>query len=327
MTPVLDVSPGGILLNALPLAGFFGDPGKRVSIAAGEVKLYTDSTEFYSRSDYTQPFLQIRPSPSPLGGGIIQVRNKMTLEVERQANIGGTLQPVVSPVAWLTADIGSGSTQYPYLHLNIPFISEGGSGDVNADGVINIVDAEFVRQELYASVLTAGQRARADVNGDNLINLMDAYIIVGMGIFGDSKAEAIRKSNSYWYRWGDTPAYFGPTDDLSLGGAPPPGAPRLYVLEPGSRTVFRVDDQVSDSSPFLIDENGRVGIGTATPQSRLEVQADGYFQAGHYTNGPPSGSDCNADAHRGRLNIDIVNNRLYVCMGAARGWDYTALTN
>jgi hypothetical protein len=29
----------------------------------------------------------------------------------------------------------------------------------------------------------------------------------------------------------------------------------------------------------------------------------------------------------GSVGIDTTNNRLYVCNGATRGWDYTALTN
>ena len=41
----------------------------------------------------------------------------------------------------------------------------------------------------------------------------------------------------------------------------------------------------------------------------------------------PAAADCNNDAERGRQVIVTGTNRLYVCNGATRGWDYVALTN
>lgn len=72
-------------------------------------------------------------------------------------------------------------------------------------------------------------------------------------------------------------------------------------------------------------EAPRVGIGTATPQSTLHVPASGYFQAEHSSAGAPPAADCDQDAERGRQSLDTAHNRLYICNGAARGWDYVAL--
>jgi hypothetical protein len=72
---------------------------------------------------------------------------------------------------------------------------------------------------------------------------------------------------------------------------------------------------------------GNIGIGTITPQSRLHIPDGGYLQAEDNNAGAPPAADCDADAERGRLSIDTTNNRLYVCNGAARGWDYVTLTN
>ncbi|MBI4668848.1 MAG: hypothetical protein HY747_06635, partial [Elusimicrobia bacterium] len=57
------------------------------------------------------------------------------------------------------------------------------------------------------------------------------------------------------------------------------------------------------------------------------VPSGRYFQAENSTAGAPPAADCDADAERGRLTIDTTNNRLYVCNGASRGWDYVTLTN
>ena len=41
----------------------------------------------------------------------------------------------------------------------------------------------------------------------------------------------------------------------------------------------------------------------------------------------PTGTDCDADSEAGRFFLDTTNERLYVCNGASRGWDYVALTD
>lgn len=43
--------------------------------------------------------------------------------------------------------------------------------------------------------------------------------------------------------------------------------------------------------------------------------------------GAPAATDCDADAEGGRWVRDTTNNRLYICNGATRGWDYVALTD
>jgi len=45
------------------------------------------------------------------------------------------------------------------------------------------------------------------------------------------------------------------------------------------------------------------------------------------SDGPPASEACNEDSERGNLVLDYTNHRLYVCSGAARGWDYVALTD
>lgn len=70
---------------------------------------------------------------------------------------------------------------------------------------------------------------------------------------------------------------------------------------------------------------------STTPAGRFQgdliATSDGFLKFEKTTAGAPSNADCNADDERGRLVIDTTNNRLYICNGLSRGWDYTALTN
>ena len=49
---------------------------------------------------------------------------------------------------------------------------------------------------------------------------------------------------------------------------------KLHLVESGTSDAFRVDDSDADTSPFVIDENGNVGIGDSEPDADLEVVGD-----------------------------------------------------
>lgn len=95
-------------------------------------------------------------------------------------------------------------------------------------------------------------------------------------------------------------------------------------------------DNVEATTDFAVyqvgasDENyfaGNVGIGTTAPQSALHVPDGKYAQFEDFNAGAPAAADCDADTERGRMSIDTTNFRLYICMGATRGWDYSTLNN
>lgn len=46
---------------------------------------------------------------------------------------------------------------------------------------------------------------------------------------------------------------------------------KLYVSQTASADSFRVDDVAADTTPFVINQSGNVGIGLATPSAKLEV--------------------------------------------------------
>lgn len=95
----------------------------------------------------------------------------------------------------------------------------------------------------------------------------------------------------------------------------------------GSFAIGQTPD-LSTSPSFIVTSGGAVGIGTTTPpQSALHVPDGKYAQFEDFNAGAPPVADCDTDAERGRQSIDITNFRLYICMGAARGWDFIALSD
>jgi len=62
--------------------------------------------------------------------------------------------------------------------------------------------------------------------------------------------------------------------------------------------------------------NGNVGIGTATPESKLQVV--GYVQLA-LTAGIPPVADCDSATKEGRMKFDSTANLLYICSGVS-GW-------
>jgi len=54
--------------------------------------------------------------------------------------------------------------------------------------------------------------------------------------------------------------------------------PALQITQTGSGPALKVQDSTDpDSTPFVIDSTGQVGIGTATPVSALEIASPGVF--------------------------------------------------
>ncbi len=70
----------------------------------------------------------------------------------------------------------------------------------------------------------------------------------------------------------------------------------------------------------LTDSGGNLGVGTITPQSALQV--NGYIQLG-LTTAMPDAPDCDQEAGCGRMKVDAINVKLYVCTAA--GWKSAAL--
>jgi PKD repeat protein len=84
----------------------------------------------------------------------------------------------------------------------------------------------------------------------------------------------------------------------------------------GEKLRFGIDN----IERLTILSNGNVGVGAENPQSTLQV--NGYVQLA-LTSGAPPAADCDNAAEYGRMKVDAVGVKIYVCTSA--GWKSTAL--
>ncbi len=108
------------------------------------------------------------------------------------------------------------------------------------------------------------------------------------------------------------------------GSAPNVSLPCSRAFGGFSVNQLGVSVNSSEASDFPADTEfmrvtgGKVGIGTSTPESTLQVEG-GYIQMDTTTGAPPA-ADCNATAEYGRMKFDSSTgvNKLYIC--GADGW-------
>jgi hypothetical protein len=87
------------------------------------------------------------------------------------------------------------------------------------------------------------------------------------------------------------------------------------LVRPGTGG-FQVSASGVNNPDLFINSSGNVGIGTTSPQSKLQI-ADGYLQLDLVTGTPPA-ADCDAANERGRMKVDPTAGSLYICMDS--GW-------
>jgi len=87
------------------------------------------------------------------------------------------------------------------------------------------------------------------------------------------------------------------------------------------RINFRTQDnsanlfQMNSNGSFIVI-NGKIGIGTISPNSELEVK--GYLELDLLSGSAPPAGDCDETSERGRMVIEEINGLLYICVNA--GW-------
>ncbi len=157
--------------------------------------------------------------------------------------------------------------------------------------------------------------------------VLTLFLVFAGALFFSACAEDITITTYY-------PSPFGSYQQLEVRdfmrvGTASPLISQTSLVSGGYVRAPRFED--ADNTAYYVDPSGNaliqgsVGIRTTTPNSALQV-ASGYLQI-HSVAGAPPAVDCNLDTMRGRMVLDRTNNRLYVCNGAARGWDYETLTN
>lgn len=149
-------------------------------------------------------------------------------------------------------------------------IGEGGSGDVNDDGEIDIVDSLFIASyiEGILETFTPEQKLAADYDGDGVITYYDADAIANVSA-GHSKEEAIRMAYST-VGIQDKGSFYKIDHNTNIGG-------NLYVsgglrVEGGSGDVNGDGLDIGDARDIAWYLNGDLEF---TPEQKSAADYDG----------------------------------------------------
>jgi phage baseplate assembly protein gpV len=156
-------------------------------------------------------------------------------------------------------------------------IGEGGSGDVNGDGEIDIVDSLFIASyiEGILETFTPEQKLAADYDGDGVITYYDADAIANVSA-GHSKEEAIRMAYST-VGIQDKGSFYKIDHNTNIGGNLDVNG-NLNVsggirAEGGSGDVEDDGEITSTDSLFILQYLD--GTRTFTPEQKLAADYDG----------------------------------------------------
>jgi hypothetical protein len=94
------------------------------------------------------------------------------------------------------------------------------------------------------------------------------------------------------------------------------GTEVLSIINTGTGNSLLVEDEASDTSPFVVDAAGNVGVGTTAPDEKLEVAGDMMF-------GPGTG---NGDAWL-YVRPNSESSVLFIGNGISKTWNSTAGAN
>jgi hypothetical protein len=189
----------------------------------------------------------------------------------------------------------------------------GRDADLNKDNIVDIQDINTVANN-FKPIVTPYSRApkSGDINKDGLINSEDLTLCaISFGCISGAACwdEIISIDNLGNYLRGRDADLnkdnIVDIQDLSIIAGSLEYRPYYYLITKKVDTTFPAIKMDGDAI----------------------VTAEGYLQIQKTSAGAPAAADCQGDGQRGRFIIDTVNNRLYICMGAARGWDYVSLTN
>ena len=89
------------------------------------------------------------------------------------------------------------------------------------------------------------------------------------------------------------------------------GSGNAYIVQAGGVEIARLN-----ATALTLG----TGVGVIVPDGA-------YLRSADNNAGAPAAGDCDAAAELGRFSIDTTNNRLYICNGATRLWDFIALTD
>ncbi|NCT56047.1 site-specific integrase, partial [bacterium] len=129
---------------------------------------------------------------------------------------------------------------------------------INSDSLDGVDSSSFMRSDLsdtFTGSFDQTATYQSNLTGNRSTSLL-----------------SVTQSNDPTYSMSSNLVSISQADTSSTGGA-------LYLQNLGSGISFRVDDTATDTTPFVIDNSGNVGIGTSTPAAFLDVAGSTTGQA------------------------------------------------
>lgn len=223
---------------------------------------------------------------------------------------------------WITSHDGTSTKNYMKFlwDTNVSYFDAGnvGIGVAAPDAFFDIKAATTASAQLNLTT-SAGVNPSTPISGDMWWNGTNLYFYDG-----SSNVDILLGggSGSSLFTDGGAVTYLtSTTDDLALGGttssAPfffDEGAELLTLTNSTAGLSFQVMDEASDTTPFVIDASGQVGIGTSTPGAKLDI-------AGASSTISNSSGDISIDSASG--NISLSGDSLTSVLNATFSGDVT----
>jgi hypothetical protein len=233
---------------------------------------------------------------APDGTGQVNVNGNTT-----STNFFNVSNAQLTTGSLITGTVGNNNTGYKLLDL-LSGASPTSKFSVTDSGLTTVGADLYVNSgiSLYGTAVSDGAvEAAKFCTGDGETNCVTDF---------SSLAGA-----TYWTR---TSGNLSPTNLNDTLSATTSAATALTLTQTGAFNALLVEDQASDPSPFVVDQNGNVGAGTTTPDAKIDSLAtsgeqlrltytDGSVYTGFTVN---SGGDLTIDATGGDVSLASGDN-------------------